>query len=65
LRVIADYSPITTMVAACRDLFGNPNPIAADAPWALHHAVVAAILWCAGISVVSLAVAVRRYGRAR
>lgn len=65
LRFIADWSPVSAMTAAVRGLFGNPNPIAVDAPWPLQHPVVAAILWCAGLSLLFLTLAIRRYGKQR
>src|SRR5262249_34642164 len=63
LRIITDWSPVTPIVAALRQLFGNPNPIPADAPWPLHHALEASLLWCAVLTVVGLGIAAWRYVR--
>ncbi len=61
LRIITDWSPVTSLVAALRQLFGNPNPIPSDAPWPLQHTIEASLLWCTAIAVGSLAIAIWRY----
>lgn len=63
LKTIAHWSPISSMVAALRDLFGNPNPIPLDAPWPLHHPLAASLIWCSALSFVGLSLAVRRYSQ--
>ncbi len=62
LRLLADWSPVTTVVAALRGLFHNPNPIPPDAPFPLLHPIEVSLIWCALISVVGLSVAIWRYG---
>ena len=61
LQPIADWNPISAVTAACRDLFGNPQALPADAPWPLQHPVLAAVLWSVGLIAVCLPLAVRRY----
>ena len=61
LRTIADWNPISAVVAAVRELFGNNPPIPPGTPWPLRHAIPAALFWCIGILVVCLPLAVRRY----
>lgn len=61
LRLLADWSPVTAVVAALRQLFGNPNPIPPDAPWPLQHAVEASLLWCTALTAIGLGLAVWRY----
>jgi ABC-2 type transport system permease protein len=63
VRTLADYNPVSAIVAALRDLFGNPNTIAGDAPWVLHHPVVTSIAWSLGILAVTVPLAIRRYQR--
>ncbi|HVZ39348.1 MAG TPA: ABC transporter permease [Candidatus Kapabacteria bacterium] len=65
LRFVADHSPVSATVAALRHLFGNPNPVAPDAPWNLTHPVEATLLWCTGLALAGLAGAVYRYTVAR
>jgi len=65
VRFITDWSPITPVVEALRELFGNPNPIPANAPWPLQHAIEASLLWCTVLTVIGLGLAVWRYGARR
>ncbi|MEQ6028156.1 ABC transporter permease [Streptomyces salinarius] len=65
MRVIAEWNPVSTVVAACRELFGNippgwPEPDA----WPLQHPVAASFLWVAVILLVFVPLAIRRYQRA-
>jgi ABC-2 type transport system permease protein len=64
LRTIAEWNPISAVVAAVRTLFGNPTALPADAPWPLVHPVTAAVLWTALILAVTIPLTVRRF-RAR
>jgi ABC-2 type transport system permease protein len=63
VRTLADYNPVSAIVAALRDLFGNPTTIAHDAPWVLQHPVVTAVGWSLAILAVCVPLAVRRYQR--
>jgi ABC-2 type transport system permease protein len=62
LRVIAEWNPLSAVVAATRQLFGTPQGGGAGT-WTLEHPVVTTI----GMGVVLLAVlvpvTVRRYVR--
>ena len=64
LREVAEWNPISAVVAAVRDLFGNPQGLAPDAAWPLQHAVPVSIAWCVAILAVCVPLAVRRYRRA-
>jgi ABC-2 type transport system permease protein len=61
LREVAEWNPISAVVAAVRDLFGNPSGLPADAAWPLEHAVPVAVAWCLAILAVCVPLAVRRY----
>ncbi|MCB5909975.1 ABC transporter permease [Streptomyces pinistramenti] len=62
LRFLADWNPISSVVAACRELFGNAAPVAAaDAAWPLHHPVTAALLWSLLLLAVFIPLCVHRY----
>jgi ABC transporter DrrB family efflux protein len=61
LRTIADWNPISAIVAACRELFGNPTATPADAPWPLQHPVAAALAWIALVLIVCVPLTIRRY----
>jgi ABC-2 type transport system permease protein len=45
LRVIAEWNPVSAVAAACRVLFGNPNPSANIDVWPMQHPVWASIAW--------------------
>jgi ABC transporter DrrB family efflux protein len=64
VRTLADYNPLSSVVAAMRDLFGNPSALGADAPWVLRHPVAPAIGWSLAILAVTVPLAIRRYQRA-
>jgi ABC transporter DrrB family efflux protein len=64
LRQIADWSPISAVTAALRDLFGNPGAPTADSPWPLQHAALVSIAWSLAFVVVFLPLGVRKYLRA-
>jgi ABC-2 type transport system permease protein len=64
LKVFAEWNPISAVVAATRDLFGNPTATPADAPWPLTHPVAASVLWCLAILAVAIPATIWRF-RAR
>ena len=63
LQQIAEWNPISAVVAAVRTLFGNPTAIPADAPWPLQHPVVAAVLWSVAILAIAAPLCVARFRR--
>ena len=52
LRTIAEWNPISALVQAMRELWGNAPPLGTDAAWPLRHPVIASIVWSLGISLV-------------
>jgi ABC-2 type transport system permease protein len=65
LRVIADWNPVSTVVEACRQLFGNiPPDRPMPAVWPLQHSVLASFLWVALILVIFVPLSVHRYQKA-
>jgi ABC-2 type transport system permease protein len=61
LRAIAEWNPISSLITACRQLFGNPGGTAADAAWPLQNPVIATVLWSLLILLVFVPVAVARF----
>ncbi|HET6953158.1 MAG TPA: ABC transporter permease [Acidimicrobiales bacterium] len=61
LQHVAAWNPVSVLVAAVRELFGNPSAPAAVDSWPLDHAVVAAFAWCAALLAVAVPLAMRRY----
>lgn len=52
LQAIANWNPVSAVVAAVRHLFGNPNPSESIGAWPMQHPIEAAVAW----SVVILAI---------
>jgi ABC-2 type transport system permease protein len=61
LRAIADWNPVSAVVAACRELFGNPGVPTGHLALPLRHPVAATLLWSAALLVIFVPLAVRRY----
>jgi ABC transporter DrrB family efflux protein len=63
LRTIAEWNPISSLVQAVRQLWGNTPPAPADAALPLQHPVLTTILWTLGITAVMAPLAVRAFNR--
>jgi ABC-2 type transport system permease protein len=63
LRQFAEWNPISAVVAAVRQLFGNPAAPSGNPPWPIQHSVTAALLWCAVITAVAAPTAIALYRR--
>jgi ABC-2 type transport system permease protein len=60
LKPIAEWNPVSALVSATRDLFGNPNPYPPDS-WPGEHALPLSFAWIIGLLAVFAPLAVRRY----
>lgn len=61
LRVMADWNPVSGLVAACRRLFGNPGAPTTHVALPLQHPVAATLLWSALLLLIFVPFSVRRY----
>ena len=61
LGTIADWNPLSSTVAATRDLFGNPS-WGADS-WVAEHALLMAIVWPVALIAIFAPLSVRRFQR--
>jgi len=61
MQPIANWNPISAVAAACRELFGNPNPSARIDVWPMQHPIEATIAWSVLIIAVFAPIAVRLY----
>jgi ABC-2 type transport system permease protein len=61
LQPVAEWNPMTSLAAATRQLFGNPNPAAAVHAWPEQHAALAVVCWSAAMLAVFAPLAVRLY----
>jgi ABC-2 type transport system permease protein len=64
LEHVAAWNPVTTLVAAVRELFGNPQAPTTVSSWPLDRPVLAGFAYCAAILAVMVPLCLRRY-RAR
>jgi len=63
LQPVAEWNPMSSLAAACRHLFGNPNPAASVHAWPAQHPELAVICWSVGMLVVFAPLAVHLYRR--
>jgi ABC-2 type transport system permease protein len=61
LGTIAEWNPLSSTVAAARELFGNPG-WGGDS-WVAQHAILMAVLWPAALVAIFFPLSVRRYRR--
>jgi ABC-2 type transport system permease protein len=61
LQQVAEWNPVSAVVAAVRTLFGNPTAVPADAPWPLAHPVLAAVLWSLAFLAVAAPLTISRF----
>ncbi|MGW1342282.1 ABC transporter permease [Kribbella sp. NPDC002412] len=61
LQPVAEWNPISSIVAACRHLFGNPSPFASPDGFPARHPVWLSLIWCALIIGIFAPLAVRKY----
>lgn len=60
LQTIAEWNPISAVVEASRELFGNGSIVVSDA-WPMQHPVAASLIWCGVITAVFAPLAIRKY----
>jgi len=60
LQTLAEWNPLSAIVQACRELFGNQSLVESDA-WPMQQPVLASLLWCAVIIGVFAPLAIRKY----
>jgi ABC transporter DrrB family efflux protein len=64
LRFLAEWNPISALVQAMRELWGNDGvPLPADAALPLQYPIIATILWSVGLSAILAPLAIRAYNR--
>lgn len=61
LQHVASWNPVSVMVAAVRELFGNPQAPLTTHVWPLEHPVLMASTYCAAVLVLAVPMALRRY----
>lgn len=63
LRPIAEWNPISALVQAVRELWGNTPPAPSDAAFPLQHPVLMTVVWTLGLTAVLAPLALRSFQR--
>ncbi|WEL91999.1 ABC transporter permease [Tsukamurella tyrosinosolvens] len=63
LRAIAEWNPVSSLVQAMRELWGNDLPLRDGAPWSLQHPVLATVIWSILLTAVFAPLAVRGFNK--
>ena len=63
LRAIAEWNPVSSLVQAMRELWGNDLPLRDGAPWSLQHPVLATVIWSILLTAVFAPLAVRAFNK--
>ncbi|MCG0287083.1 ABC transporter permease [Streptomyces sp. PSAA01] len=63
MQIIGEWNPISSVVSACRDLWGNPSTVVSDALPAQHPLAAGTLILCTLLIVVA-PMAARAYHRA-
>ncbi len=60
LKYAAAYNPVSSLVQAVRELFGNPTAPTTVHAWTLDHAALASFVWCAALVAILAPLAAAR-----
>ena len=64
-RVIAEWNPMSALVAATRELFGNTSDqLPTSSAWPMENPIVASLLWMVVILGIFVPLSIRQYKRA-
>jgi len=63
LRTVAEWNPISALVQAVRELWGNAAVAPPDAALPLQHPVLATLMWVVAITAVMAPLAIRTFRR--
>ena len=63
LRTIAEWNPLSSLVQAVRELWGNSPPVSSDAALPLQHPVLSTLIWTIGLTAVLAPLALRAFQR--
>ena len=61
LQPIAEWNPISSITAACRELWGDPNPFVRAGSFPSEHPILLSLIWIAVLLAVFAPLGVRRY----
>lgn len=62
LQTFAAFNPVSTLVLACRELFGNPTGIQPDY-WSLQNPVLYTLISCAVVIAIFATLSIRKFSK--
>ena len=63
LRTIAEWNPISSLVRAMRELWGNTVPLAPDSALPLHYPVLSTVIWSVLLTAILAPLSIRAFNR--
>lgn len=63
LSTVAEWNPISALVQALRDLWGNGEPATASSAWPLHHPVLMTVVWSVLLTAIFAPLALKAFAR--
>jgi ABC-2 type transport system permease protein len=61
LQPVANWNPMSSVVAAARELFGNAGVVQPNRPWPMTHSAITAVGWSVLLLLVFIPLSVRKY----
>lgn len=61
LRTIAEWNPISALVQAVRELWGNTGPVPPDAALPLQYPVIATLIWTVALTAILAPLSLRAF----
>ena len=63
LRTIAEWNPISSLVRAMRELWGNTTPLPPDSALPLHYPVASTLIWSVALTVLLAPLSIRAFNK--
>lgn len=63
LRTLGEWNPISALIQAVRELWGNTTPVGADSALPLQHPVIATVIWTVGLTLILAPLSIRAFQR--
>jgi len=63
LRIFAEYNPVSALVQAARELFGNAPPAGPDATWMQQNPITTILIGIVALLVVFVPLSVRKFSQ--
>ena len=61
LRLFAEWNPLSSVVQAMRQLWGNAPAVGPDAALPLQYPLLSSLLWIVGLTVIIAPIAIKAF----